>query len=98
MCMAQKTLKNMPSTTTEVNQELDYMDEFIYPSKPVVVTPAITPIVHDRQQTPIPVIPENAHFEQSISVNVPGVDGHDSISNETTFSKFICARKINIIE
>jgi len=43
MFIAQKTLKSMPSTTTDINQDNDDMDDFLYTPKSGAVSPVSSP-------------------------------------------------------
>ena len=48
MCIAQKTLKSMPSTSIDMNQENEDLDDIIFTPKSGPASPIPTPMIHDR--------------------------------------------------
>lgn len=48
MCIAQKTLKSMPSTSIDMNQDNEDLDDIIYTPKSGPASPIPTPLIHDR--------------------------------------------------
>lgn len=48
MCIAQKNLKSMPSTTPDMNQDNDDLDDMIFTPKSGAMSPIASPTLHDR--------------------------------------------------
>lgn len=68
MCIAQKTLKSMPSTTPEMNQNNDEMDDLIYSPKSGAASPILSPSGMDRHLSIAPPTEENFSFDQHSTV------------------------------
>jgi hypothetical protein len=69
MCIAQKTLKSMPSTSSDINQDNDDLDESIYTPRSGAVSPISSPTVAERQSITIPSTDDDAfHFDQQSSM------------------------------
>lgn len=68
MCIAQKTLKSMPSTSMDINQDNDDLDDVIFTPKSGPTSPVPTPLIHDR-----PILmstgSEESHYTPSPSVS-----------------------------
>ncbi|UJR25841.1 hypothetical protein I4U23_007191 [Adineta vaga] len=64
MCIAQKTLKSMPSTTSEMNQNNDDFEETIYSPKSGAMSPILSPTLNERQPSLVPMTDESFNFEQ----------------------------------
>jgi hypothetical protein len=64
MFIAQKTLKSMPSTTPDMNQDNDDIDDFTFSSKSGAISPASSPSISDRQSSMIPSTDDSYHFDQ----------------------------------
>ncbi|CAF1108028.1 unnamed protein product [Rotaria sordida] len=67
MCIAQKTLKSMPSTTPDMDQHHDEFDDLIFTSKSSTASPIISPPVIDRQQS-IMSFAENFNYDQQSAI------------------------------
>jgi hypothetical protein len=63
--IAQKTLKSMPSTTPEVSQDRDDLDDSVYTPRSGAASPIVSPTMADRHLSIIPSTNENFNFEQS---------------------------------
>jgi hypothetical protein len=63
MCIAQKTLKNMPSTTPDMNQD-DDLDDSNFTPKSGAASPVLSPLIHDRSTLINTTMDETYHFDQ----------------------------------
>lgn len=69
MCIAQKTLKSMPSTTPDMNQDNDDLDDLSFTPKSGAISPASSPSMHDRPTLNSATTDETYHFDPSPIIN-----------------------------
>ncbi|CAF1295313.1 unnamed protein product [Adineta steineri] len=67
MCIAQKTLKSMPSTSLDNNQNNDDLDEIIYSPKSGAQSPVLSPLHIERQPSNVPSTDESFNFDQQLT-------------------------------
>ncbi|CAF0857142.1 unnamed protein product [Adineta ricciae] len=81
MCIAQKTLKSMPSTTPELSQNADDLEETIYSPKSGAMSPVLSPTLAERQPSLIPMPDESFNFEQQpLVVQTLNVHEHNVVT------------------
>jgi len=68
MCIAQKTLKSMPSSSPEINQDNDELDDFIYTPKSGATSPISSPPGTERHSIITASTEENFHFDQQSTI------------------------------
>jgi len=68
MCIAQKALKSMPSTISEINQDNDELDDFIYTPKSGATSPVSSPTITERQSLIPSSTDENFRFDQQSTI------------------------------
>jgi len=68
MYIAQKTLKSMPSTTPDMNQDNDELDDSNYTPKSGATSPRLSPSITGRQSLNVSSRDENYHFDQQTTI------------------------------
>ncbi|CAF3328350.1 unnamed protein product [Rotaria sp. Silwood1] len=68
MCIAQKTLKSMPSTTPDIEQPYDEFDDITFTPRLGGASPILSPSTVDRLASIIPVTANNFTFDQQSNI------------------------------
>ncbi|CAF3881050.1 unnamed protein product [Rotaria sp. Silwood2] len=76
MCIAQKTLKSMPSTTPDLEQRNDEFDDVVFTPRSGLISPIFSPSVIDRQtsvavdqqSSMIPITDNDFNFDQQSTI------------------------------
>ncbi|CAF4770769.1 unnamed protein product, partial [Rotaria sp. Silwood2] len=76
MCIAQKTLKSMPSTTPDLEQRNDEFDDVVFTPRSGLISPIFSPsvidrqtsVVVDQQSSMIPITDNDFNFDQQSTI------------------------------
>ncbi|CAF0725008.1 unnamed protein product [Rotaria sp. Silwood1] len=68
MCIAQKTLKSMPSTTPDIEQPYDEFDDITFTPRLGGASPILSPSTVDRLASILPVTDNKFSFDQQSSI------------------------------
>jgi hypothetical protein len=93
MCIAQKTLKSMPSTTHETSQESDDLDDFAFTPKSGPISPISTPTYTDRPPSLISSTDESFTFEQQSQITMESNTNNNPNSTFSFISKEIIEKR-----
>jgi hypothetical protein len=94
MCIAQKTLKSMPSSSPEINQDNDELDDFIYTPKSGATSPILSPPATERHSIMTPPTEENFHFDQQSTITPVVSSSEQSL---LSFSVLFIRLRFNLI-